>query len=777
VAIMTTTREVRGVGLSVPRFDAPEKVTGRTQYVGDVKLPGLLQARLLRSPHAHARIKRIDVSKARALPGVRAVLTATDIPELKPSAKTRAHALLAIDRVVFYGQPVAAVAADDLGIADEALDLIEVEYEPLPVAADPIAAMDASAPRVADAGTEADTSEARAHSGIAVSGTDTTTPRAPNIAQQGRLTRGDVASAMAEADLIVEKTYRVPMVHQGYLEPHAAIADYDPHGRITVWASTQGSFQTRGEVADVLHIPEARIKVIPMECGGGFGGKIRALVEPLAVLLSKATGKPVSLIMTRREELQAGMPAPAVIIRLKTGVKKDGTPVALEAETIVESGAYSGALLTMSAVFLSSVYLWPVFDVVGYEVLTHKPSVAAYRAPLAPQTHFAIDSHMDHIAHRLALDPTAYKLKYLQRGGDLMANNQAWAVNGAYDCMQALADHPFWRERDAWRESGGKDGHGLRGTGLAIGGWVPNIQPTSATVRLDSDGTLAVVTGSVDIAGTNMGLALIAAQAFGVDVERVRIITGDTDSSPLAGLSAGSKTTYTMGASVRDAAVDARQQTFVIAARELEVAADDLEIEGDSVVVRGVPDKSIKLATIGKRSNTFGSPIPPVLGAASNAFSVQAPAFAAELARVEIDPDTGELTLHGFVVAQDVGKAINPLGIEGQMQGGAVQSLGFALSEGLQYDAQGRLTNPSLLDYRKLTAADLPNIETIILEVPAPEGPFGARGVGEPPIVPAPAAIANAIEDATGLRLVELPLTPERIALGLAIANPPNGSH
>jgi len=265
-----------------------------------------------------------------------------------------------------------------------------------------------------------------------------------------------------------------------------------------------------------------------------------------------------------------------------------------------------------------------------------------------------------------------------------------------------------------------------------------------------------------------MGLAMIAAEAYGVDIDRVRIVTGDTDSAPLSGISAGSKTTYTMGASVRDAAADARHQTFEIAARELEVAIDDLDIEADAVVVRGVPDRSITLATIGKRSNTFGSKIPPVLGASSNAFSVQAPAFAAELARVEIDPDTGEVTLHGFVVAQDVGKAINPLGVEGQMQGGAVQSLGFALSEGLLYDDQGRLTNPSLLDYRKLTAADLPNIETIMVEVPAPEGPFGARGVGEPPIVPAPAAIANAVEDATGVRLTELPLTPEKIALGIA---------
>ncbi len=765
--VMTTSRDVRGIGVSVPRFDAPEKVTGRTQYVADVQVPGLLHGRLLRSPHAHARIKRIDVSRAKALPGVRAVLTAADIPELKPGAKTRAHALMAIDRVVFAGQPVAAVAADELAIADEALDLIEVEYELLPVSADPHASMQPDAPRVSDLGTQADTSEAQAHSGIAVSGSQTVT-RAPNIAQEGRLSRGDVAGEMAKADVIVEHTYRVPMVHQGYLEPHSAIADVDPHGRITIWSSTQGSFACRAEVADVLEIPESRIKVIPMECGGGFGGKIRALVEPIAVLLSRAAHRPVSVIMTRREELQAGMPAPGVIIRLKTGVKRDGTPLALEAETILESGAFSGALLTMSAVFLASVYQWPAFDVRGFEVLTHKPSVAAYRAPLAPQTAFAIDSHMDTIARRLGLDPAEYKSRYLQHGGDLMANDQPWAVNGAAECLRLLSEHPLWREREAWRASGGRDGNGLRGTGLAVGGWVPNIQPTSATVRLDSDGSLTVVTGSVDIAGTNMGLALIAAEAYGVDIDRVRIVTGDTDSAPLSGVSAGSKTTYTMGASVRDAAAEARRQTFEIAARELEVSIDDLDLEHDAVVVRGVPDRSVTLASIGKRSNTFASKIPPVLGASSNAFSVQAPAFAAELARIEIDPDTGLVTLHDFVVAQDVGKAINPLGVEGQMQGGAVQSLGFALSEGLLYDGQGRLTNPSLLDYRKLTAADLPNIETIMVEVPAPEGPFGARGVGEPPIVPAPAAIANAVEDATGLRLTELPLTPEKIALGIA---------
>jgi CO/xanthine dehydrogenase Mo-binding subunit len=772
--VMKTSRDVRGIGLRVPRPDAPEKVAGKTQYVGDLQLPGMLQARLLRSPHAHARIKRIDTSKAKALPGVRAILTASDIPELEPGAKTRGHAMLAIDRAVFAGQPIAAIAADELSIADEALDLIEVEYEVLPAAVDPIKSMRPDAPRVADEGTEADTSEALAHSGIAPTESEAA-ENAPNVAQKSNLGRGDVAAAFAEADFVLEKTYHVPMVHQGYIEAHAAVADYNrATGQVTVWATTQGSFNTRSEIADILHLPESSIKVIPLECGGGFGAKIRALTEPLTVLLSRATGRPVKYVMTRREELEAGMPAPSVTIKLKTGVKKDGTPLALEAETVIEAGAYSGAVLTMSGVFLASVYQWQNFQVTGYEVLTHKPSIAAYRAPMAPQTAFVIDSHMDQIARHLGLDPATYKLQHLQKGGDLMAHGQPWQVNGARECLEALMEHPVWKGRDEWRASGGKNGAGLRGTGLAVGGWVPGIQPTSASIKLNPDGTLTVLTGAVDIAGTNMGLALIAAEAYGVDIERVKIVTGDTDTSPLTGISAGSKTTYTVGAAVIEAAHDARKQTLDIAASELEAAVEDLDIIGDRVVVEGVPDKSITLAAIGKKGNTFQSRVPPVLGTSALGFSVQAPAFAAQLARIEVDADTGQITLTDFVAAQDVGKMLNPLGAEGQIQGGAVQSLGFALTEGLMYSDDGRLMNPSLLDYRKLTAADVPNIETIIIEVPAPAGPFGARGVGEPPIIPAPAAVANALQDATGVRLTTLPLTPERVALGI-VANEGNG--
>jgi len=765
MSTMKTTRDVRGVGLSIPRPDGPEKVTGHVQYVADMKLRGLLHAKLLRSPHAHARIVRIDVSKARALPGVRAVLTAADIPELKRKAPTRAHAVLAIDRAVFAGQPVAAVAADEPAIAEEALDLIEVEYEVLAASVDPLLAMQVGAPPVADTGTEADTSEALAHSAVAMAKGEKSQKTGVNVSQTSHVKRGDVAKGFAESDVVIEHTYRVPMIHQGYLEPHAVLAEWDTMGGLTLWASTQGSFNTRTEVADVLGIEENRIKVIPVECGGGFGGKIRALCEPITALLARATGRPVRYVMTRREELEAGMPAPQVIIRLKTGAKRDGTLMALEAETVLESGAFSGTVLAVSAVFLGSLYRWPAFDIKGSEVLTHKPSVAAYRAPVAPQTIFAIDSQMEHLARALGLDSVEFRARHLSHPGEPMVNNVPWASHGAHEVLAKAAEHRFWKERAVWKA--GSNSHRLRGTGLSLGGWLGGLQPTGATVKLNPDGTLSVLTGQVDIAGTNIALAQIAATAYGIDIEKVKITTGDTDVAPVTGLSAGSKTIYTVGVAVMQAAQDAQRQTLEIAAGELEAAVHDLEIVEGKVVVRGVPDRGITLAQIGRKGNLYMSKVPPVLGSAHPAFSQQAPSFAAQIARIEVDPDTGELTLHDFVVVQDAGRAINPLGVEGQMQGGAVQSLGIALTEALTYDEKGRLTNPSLLDYRKLTAADLPNIETIIVEVPSPAGPFGARGVGEPPIVPALAAIANALEDATGIRFTECPMTSERIAMAL----------
>src|SRR5437867_266065 len=543
--VMKTTRDVKGVGLSIPRPDGPEKVTGKVQYVADIQLRGLLHAKLLRRPHAHARITRIDPSRAKALAGVRAVLTAADMPYLKKKAPTRAHAVLAIDRVLFAGQPVAAVAADEVAIAEEALDLIDVEYEVLPAAVDPLEAMKPGAPPVAEAGTEADTSEAQAHGSVSGVAAVAKPAKAVNISQQAKLARGDVAKGLAESDVVIENTYHVPMMHQGYLEPHAVLAEWDTNGLLTLWASTQGSFNTRSEVADVLEIPENAIRVIPVECGGGFGGKIRALCEPITAVLARVTKRPVRYVMTRREELEAGMPAPEVIIRLKTGVKKDGTLMALEADTILDSGAFSGTVLAVSAVFLGSMYKWPSFDIRGFEVLTHKPSVAAYRAPVAPQTIFAIESQMEQIARDLGLDPVELRMRHLIQEGDPTVNGQPWQNNGAKQVLARIGSHPHWTTRKQWVAEA-KNGK-RRGVGLALGGWLGGLQPTGATVRLNPDGSLAVLTGQVDIAGTNIALAQIAASAYGIDVDKVRITTGDTDVAPVTGLSAGSKTVYTVG--------------------------------------------------------------------------------------------------------------------------------------------------------------------------------------------------------------------------------------
>jgi CO/xanthine dehydrogenase Mo-binding subunit len=457
MAILTT-RDVKGAGFAIPRPDGAEKVTGRTKYVADLNPRGLLHAKLLRCPHAHAKIVRIDTSKAKALPGVRAVLTAADIPEQPSKPPTRAHAVLAIGRVVFSGQPVAAVAADELAIAEEALDLIEVEYEPLPAAVDSLAAMRADAPLVAEEGTEQDASEALAHSGIAVQ--PSTAQTEGNVTQRSHFSKGDVAAGFAESDVVLERTYRVPMVHQGYLEPHAVLAEWDTTGLLTLWASTQGIFTTRAEVADVLGIPETRVRVVPMECGGGFGAKIRALCEPITALLARETGRPVRYVMTRREELEAGMPAPQMVIRLKTGVKRDGSLLALEAETVIDAGAFAGAVLTMNAVFLGTLYRWPSYDIRGAEVLTHKPGIAAYRAPTSPQTMFALDSQMAQLARQLGLDPVEFRMRHLHDEGDPMAHGQPWQPNGIRAVLRAVAEHPFWKERDAWQAVGGKNGRG-----------------------------------------------------------------------------------------------------------------------------------------------------------------------------------------------------------------------------------------------------------------------------------------------------------------------------
>jgi CO/xanthine dehydrogenase Mo-binding subunit len=743
------------VGKPIPRVEAAEKVTGRALFAADVKLPGMLYAKLVRSPYGHARIRRIDVSRAKEWPGVVAVLTGEDLPEQEEEPASRSRALLARGRVIFQGQPVAAVIATTPQACDDARGLVEVEYEVLPAVVDPEAAAHADAPPVRRVRAEEDRAEAAAHDATFAGG-GSGPEQAPNITNRVGFKRGDIEQGFREADRIFEQTYRIGRAHQAYIEPHAATAAFDASGNLTIWTSTQGQFSVREEVARLLGLPETRIKVIPTEIGGGFGGKNR-LVAPLTALLARKVGRPVQLVMSRSEELTGANPAAAAVFHVKTGVKNDGTLTALQVRAIFDAGSFPGSPLSGGCMLMASYYRFPHLDVEGIEVVTHKASVAAYRAPGAPQGAFAIEQQMDLMARELGIDPIEFRLKNASRPGDLMANGQRWPNHGLIQVLERLRAHPLWQER------GKQPG---RGVGVAIGGWFGGMQPAAANVRLNADGTCTVVVGAVDLTGTNTALAQIAAEVLNSPMEQVSIVTAPSDVAPQAGVSAGSKIIYTVGNAVLKAAEDARRQMLEIAANELECDVDDLEFLPDRIQVRGT-DRSISRRQIGRMAYTPNTKYPPVIGHGRVGLLGPSPGFAGALVGVEVDQETGRVRVTDVVIAQDVGFAINPMAVEGQMQGGIVQSIGWGLFEELIYDEQGRLLNPSFLDYRLMTALDLPKIETILVEVPSEEGPFGARKVGEPSIVPGMAAVANALADATGVRFTHAPITPERVVQGL----------
>ena len=484
--------EYRAVGRPTPRIEGVDKVTGRTVYTADLRLPGMLHARLLHSPHAHARIRRIDTARARALPGVEAVVTATDLPPLdtKRAASNRAYCLLAADEAVFAGQPVAAVVARDLSTAEEALDLIDVEYEELPAVLDPLDAMKEGSPLVR-------------------SDLEKTEGKPANVASQMRFTRGDLERGFAEADLVVERTYRTPVVHQGYLEPQATIVDYDAaSGEMTIYTGTQGQFSIRDDICRMLHLPETKVRVVGLEVGGGFGARgfpFQALCAALALIVKR----PVKLVLTRHEDLTSATPAPQAVFDLKARMKRDGTLVALQARAVYDSGAFPGAAMAIGCVMLGGYYRCPNLEIQGFEVLTNKVSVGAYRAPAVPSATFAIDSQMDIMARELGLDPLEVRLKNAVQEGDLLPGDRPYPRIGLRECLEQVRDSAIWRDRDQLeREPGPR----RRGIGVAAGGWLGGLQPAAATVMLNGDGTVGVLVGANDISGTNTSFAQIAAE-------------------------------------------------------------------------------------------------------------------------------------------------------------------------------------------------------------------------------------------------------------------------
>jgi CO/xanthine dehydrogenase Mo-binding subunit len=744
---------LRLVGKRMRRADSPERLTGAVRYTGDLVLPGLLYGRLVRSPYASARIVSIDKKEALATPGVIAVLAAQDLPvkNLREAVENRSI-MLAYERTLYVGQPVAVVLAESEAAAEDGVQGVQVEYEELTPAINMLDALraDASVVRMRSNGND----EELAMHGAAGGGSEQEKPQAANVASHQRYHRGDVEQAFREADVIVEREFRTPWVHQSYMEPQVCAATVDPLGGVVVYACTQAMFRTRDTVATVLGKSPSQVRVYAMPVGGGFGGKF-GLIEPLVAACAVATGRAVRLAFTRNEDFSAACPAPSSIFRVKAAARKDGTFTALKAEVFFDAGAKPGAPAAHAALCLGVFYRWENLDIDATEIVTHKTPTGAYRAPGLPQAMFAGESLVDELIDKLGLDQIEVRKKNAARGGDIRPDGTPWPPIGLAQCLERA--EPIYRAELA---AAGPN----EGVGVALGGWFGGTEPASALCRLESDGTLKVSIGSVDLTGTNSSLQIIAAEAFGMDsADEVRVSTVDTDSAPYSGATGGSKTIYTMGPAVMKAAQEARERVLKIAAAELEASVEDLELIHGEVRVKGVPGKVKTLRDIYRLSASFGAKYEPVLGKGESAITQRSPGTGVHVARVRVDPETGRVEPIRYVVVQDVGRAINPATVEEQIHGGGAQGVGWAIYEEIVHDASGTPMTASFMDYTVAKASQTPELEAILVEVPSAIGPYGAKPVGEPPVIPGGAVIANAVFAAVGARVSELPLTPERV--------------
>ena len=756
--------EFAAIGHPKRIIDGKAKVLGMAQYLPDLDMPGLLHARFVPSTYAHANISNIEASAALAVPGVAAVLTHKDLPDIAPSSRNRL--LLARDRVIFVGQPVALVLADSETAAADGADLVIVDYEPLPAVMSFDEAVAENAPLVWPEGIPKGAEDAGEHGAGAGGGDSEEEDDTPsNLASESTTARGDMEAGFAEADVIVEHTYTSPMVHQSSIETHGALAQPDPlTGGMNVWTSTQDPYGGRSTIADIMGIDESLVRVKGTVVGGGFGAKF-TVYEPLVVLAALAVNRPVKLSLTRSEEIAATTPAPPLCVKLRLGARKDGTLTALQADVTMDSGCYPMNLAGFVGYQVGNYYPVPNLEITVHEALSFKPSSGAYRAPGAPTAFFVIDTAIDEIAGILGLDSIEMRIMNAAKEGDMQADGSPWPDQGMRETLEAVQSHPLWQERDRIQAEG-------RGVGVALGGWMGGTSAAAAICNVNKDGMVQINSGSMDISGVATSFNLIAAEAFGVSPDKVMVINADTDTSPFSTGSGGSKTLYTSGVAVKNAAEEARRQVLAIAADEFEADAEDLEIVDGEVRVKGTPTRSIPLGEVAAKGMGFGSRHAPILAHGRAAVTDQSPAFSAQLVEVEVDEETGEVKVLKHVIAQDAGRAINPLAVEGQMVGGAAQGLGWALYEEMAYDEDGQLLSGSWMDYTLPDSMQTaPDVETIIVEVPSEHGPFGARGVGEPPVVPTPAAVANAIAHCTGLRLTNIPMTPPRVLQALRSQN------
>jgi CO/xanthine dehydrogenase Mo-binding subunit len=757
------------VGTSLPRQDGPDKVTGRARYAGDQALPGLLYARLVTSPYAHAYILNIDTSAALAVPGVVAAFSAETLGMAQADPLSRSQSPLAQQEVWWCGHPVAIVVGETEASAEDGAAAVEVDYDPLPVVIDPGVAIRPDSPLARSRGETSASDGGGEHATVPQDGAEVEEEeRSRNVSQAPPMRMGDIEAGLREAEVVVECSYRTHPVHQSYMEPQSVTVAPSPSGHhLVIWPSTQGLFNVRSAVASALKMPERQIRVEPVPIGGGFGGK-ETLLEPLAAAVASRLRKPVRLVYTRQEDLLAGNPAPQTVITVKLGAKRDGTLTAIQVRMILDAGAYPNPLAGFSGFHFAGIYRCPNLDIRCDVVQTNKPGTGAYRAPAGPQAYFALESTVQDLCEQLEMDPLQFRQINAVKEGDPHIWLGHWPRIGLLECLEQIQQHPLWTQREQARQQAPAELQGWKiGIGVAVGGWPGGTEPAAALCRLEQDGTFTVVVGSVDLSGSDSSLALIAAEELSLPAEAVNVTHDSTDSMPYSGLSAGSKTIYTVGSAVLAAARDARSQVFSIVAEMLEASPEDMELRDGKVIVKGVPEKYVTLQQIAAKSMNFGAPYEPVYGRGRSANRVSSPMFAAHLAKVAVDPETGEVRVLDYLAAQDVGRAINPGEVEGQIHGGVVQGIGWALFEGMTYDEAGQLLTSTLMDYALPHSQDVPAITPLLVEVPSALGPFGAKGVGEPPVVPVAAAIANAIRDAVGVRMTQIPMTPELVFASL----------
>ncbi len=741
-------RNFSAVGTRPVRPDGVDKVTGRARFGADLSAPGMLVGKVLRSPHAHARIRAIDISKAAALPGVKAIVTRDDFEDRDDDLRDVLHNVMARDKALYEGHAVAAVAAVSTAVARKALRLIEVDYEVLPHVTDIEAAMAPDAPLL--------------HEDLFTEGVDPAPSKPSNVAKRSEWVLGDVEAGFAQADVTVERTFRTEAAHQGYIEPQACLANLGADGQGDLWCCTQGHYMVRDNCARLLGLDTSRLRVSASEIGGGFGGKTTVFGEPVALALSRKAGRPVKLVMSRDEVFRATGPTSSTLMRVKIGVTRDGRITAAEAELKYQGGAFRGSPVDLGAMTAFACYDLEHVRAVGYDVVTNRPKQAAYRAPGAPMSAFAVESVVDELAGKIAMDPVELRLKNAAKQGTKAAYGPRFGPVGLVETLEAVRAHPNYSVPLGPNQ----------GRGVASGFWFNFGGPTSVSLGINEDGTVAVVVGTPDIGGSRASMCLMAAEALGIDYDRVRAIVADTSSLGFNDVTGGSRATFASGMATIRAAEGAIRELCARAALTWGIPAEAVEWKDGHARPAG-PNagdfEPLSLKEIAAAAGNTGGPI-----GGHHAYNAQnaGPSFATHSVDVEVDPETGGVTVLRYTVAQDAGKAVHPSYVEGQFQGAAAQGIGWALNEEYIYGEDGKLQNPGFLDYRIPVASDLPMIDTVIVEVPNPGHPYGVRGVGESSIVPPLGAVANAVAGATACRMTELPMSPPRILKALGEETP-----